>query len=343
VTYPAIADDHRAGTIARPYVFSFRNGNLTLLAQVSSAAYHGAQKGDKFAVVPSGTPAGPVIPGYFHAFMDDPHEDLFFRGLQENFRSIRDNGTYSDDEYLELITAFVQQIPYDTGAALLPDNPPRFPVETIVEGTGDCDDKSLLLAGLLSREGYDVALLFFVPEHHMAVGVRNASRNYRDTGYLYIETTHPYLVGEVPGTLNLSRNAAGGGEPAGIVILNSTPVVIPTGIGTRQYTSADDTAWILETGTRANARLSALRPGIRDCARQEGACNRTLVDEYNKNAEIHNYILLHRFDRAGTARYLRALEGQKAPPAPAEKGPACPWPGLSWSILGCTRITGPCS
>ena len=39
-------------------------------------------------------------------------------------------------------------------------NPAKFPIETVVDRARDCDDKSLLLAGLLSREGYSVACSF---------------------------------------------------------------------------------------------------------------------------------------------------------------------------------------
>ncbi len=63
----------------------------------------------------------------------------------------------SDDEYLELIAVYVQSLRYETQE----QNPAKFPIETVVDRAGDCDDKSLLFAGLLSREGYPVALLLF--------------------------------------------------------------------------------------------------------------------------------------------------------------------------------------
>ena len=43
---------------------------------------------------------------------------------------------------LELMAAYTQSLTYET----TPDNPTKYPVETVVEGAGDCDDKSVLLA-----------------------------------------------------------------------------------------------------------------------------------------------------------------------------------------------------
>ena len=342
VTLPAIADDHRTGTISRTYFFAFGMENVTLVSNVSSAAYHGAKKGDKFAVAPPGIAIESLIPDYFRAFIDDPHQDRFFQDLVAGFRSLRDRGQYSDDEYLELMTVFVQDIPYDTDAGIHPDNPARFPVEIFVEGTGDCDDKSLLLAGLLSREGYDVALLFFAPEHHMAIGVRNASHPFRNTGYMYVETTHLSLVGEVPENLNLSQKYKETEEPVFITVLNSTPVVIPVGSGTRQYTGAGETGYILSQKQVSDEKILSLRQLVNNTLVNTTA-NQTLVADYNRYAEIHNYIVRHRYDRAGTYRYLRSLEPAPATPRPVVTVAACPWPGFAWNFSGSRIIPGLCS
>ena len=109
------------------------------------------------------------------------------------------------------MTVFVQSLPYDTKSGVL-DSPPRFPVETFVDGTGNCEDKSVLLAGLLSREGYDVVLFLFLPEHHIALGIRNSSYSFQDTGYTYIETTGTLLVGEVPSELAIPEKYEPGRE-----------------------------------------------------------------------------------------------------------------------------------
>ena len=73
--------------------------------------------------------------------------------------------------------------------------PAKFPIETYVDKSGDCADKSLLLAGILSREGYNVALLSFPKESHMAVGVVCPGADYKNTGYAFVETTQLSFVG----------------------------------------------------------------------------------------------------------------------------------------------------
>ena len=198
VTYPSIAENHQPGMVNTSSTFRFQEENVTIRANVSTALYEGARNGIKYAVAPPGSPVEELAPGYYRAFVNDPRQETLYTGLLQQFRSIRTEYRLTDDEYLELMTVFVQNLPYDQEAGLHPDTPPRFPVETVVDGTGDCDDKSVLLAGLLSREGYDVALFLFIPEHHMAVGVRNESHQFRDTGYMYIETTYTALVGDVP-------------------------------------------------------------------------------------------------------------------------------------------------
>ena len=65
------------------------------------------------------------------------------------------------------MAVYVQSLRYES----IHQNPAKFPVETIVDSAGDCDVKSLLLARLLAREGYSVALLSFEPEAHMPIAV----------------------------------------------------------------------------------------------------------------------------------------------------------------------------
>jgi len=82
---------------------------------------------------------------------------------------------------------------------------PKYPLETLVEKKGDCEDQSILAAALLAAMGYEVALLIL--PIHVALGVagfdnRPGSRVvHRANGvrYLYTETTAAnWLPGEVP-------------------------------------------------------------------------------------------------------------------------------------------------
>jgi len=86
----------------------------------------------------------------------------------------------------------------------------KFPVETLVEQKGDCEDTSVLYASILDNLGYDTALLFYQWEEkdrkfgHLAVGVNIPDYNGdyildNNKKYYYCETTNKILnVGQIP-------------------------------------------------------------------------------------------------------------------------------------------------
>jgi len=87
---------------------------------------------------------------------------------------------------------------------------PRYPIETLLEGKGDCEDVAILCAAILVRLGLDVVLLYYVRDEktaHMAFGVAGSSKlkgNYikdPSTGknYYYGEATAKgWVLGEIP-------------------------------------------------------------------------------------------------------------------------------------------------
>ncbi|MEL7401218.1 MAG: hypothetical protein AAFN68_11715, partial [Pseudomonadota bacterium] len=116
--------------------------------------------------------------------------------LMNKARSLK----YSEWQTINLIAAFVQHLDYkrETGEY------PRYPAETLVEGGGDCEDTSVLLAALLNYLGYDCILLS--PEGHMSVGLNITGFHgqyypYANKQYYYIETTGKnWKLGEIPST-----------------------------------------------------------------------------------------------------------------------------------------------
>ncbi|TAJ45667.1 hypothetical protein [Methanofollis fontis] len=333
--YPSItpiATD--GGTEESEFIFPFEEIRYRLRMPVDVTVYSGARTGSKSAILYGDIPDEEWMPGYYRAFIDDPHQESLYSGLLSAFSGIRDEQALDSDRYLEMITAFVQSIPYEThpeGA------PPKFPVETITERTGDCDDKSLLLAALLTRAGYDVALLDFLADAHMAVGVRSKENSYGSTGYAYIETTAFNFVGDVP------ENLADG------VHLTGEPLVIRIGEGNTTYGAGSQTASIIEREMEARAVIEEVGPGVAEhSARLQAAEERlrkereeiesllssgqtvrynTLVPGYNSQVaaynqdlgtygteaayydravRIYNYIVGHRYDRQGTYEWLRS-------------------------------------
>ena len=77
---------------------------------------------------------------------------------------------------------------------------PKYPIETLFDQGGDCEDSAVLLAKMLKLLGYGAVLL--VSEDHMAVGLQTSSNgNLSLDGiqYYYIETTEPgWRIGDVP-------------------------------------------------------------------------------------------------------------------------------------------------
>ncbi|HUK92757.1 MAG TPA: hypothetical protein VLU98_01835 [Methanomicrobiales archaeon] len=307
VIYPSIHPVEVEGTYRDVGTsFTFEGVPRSLSIPVNGTVYFGAQGAEKQALLTRDIPDSIFIPGYYLAFLNDPNQDEFYRDLIGAFREIKARDSLDDSEYLELMTVAVQSLPYETGGI---QTAPKFPIETYVDGRGDCDDKSLLLAGLLAREGYSVALFYFKPEAHMAVGVKGYGCEYQDTGYGYVATTNLSFVGVFNGQL------------AGGVNLTSAPVVIPVANGTRLYGECQETAAIenaLEkTDTRADsltrdlsslsARLSELRSQGRFAEYNQLLDQySSTVKAYDDDATVHNYIVQHQDDRKGTWAWLRA-------------------------------------
>lgn len=99
-----------------------------------------------------------------------------------------------DYDLAQLLVAFVQSIPYDANA-----KEAKFTVETLYNKTGDCDDKSILLAKLLSYAGYQTCLFIYEEGQHMAVGLKVDENTgaYKD-GYIFIEATGYNPIGNIP-------------------------------------------------------------------------------------------------------------------------------------------------
>jgi hypothetical protein len=308
VIYPSI---HPVGVTGGTYrdvgiSFTFEGEIQSLSIPVNGTVYFGAQHAQKEALLYRELPDSIFIPNYYLSFLNDSHQEEFFRELSGAFRNIRAKESLDDDEYLELLAVAVQSLAYETDGTV---TPPKFPIETYVDGKGDCDDKSLLLAGLMAREGYTVALFYFKPENHMAVGVTGYRCDYRDTGYGYVASTNLSFVGIPTGQL------------AGGVNLTSVPLVIPFANGTRLYGRCQETLAIQTALNRAGGQADSLSRDLATLSERMGVLRSQgrfaeynqlavrytdMLEEYNNNALAYNYILEHQDDRKGTYAWLRA-------------------------------------
>jgi hypothetical protein len=88
------------------------------------------------------------------------------RIVAEKMRQTVSNRTRSDENFANDVLKVIHQIPYAISDY-------KYPVETIVENSGDCDVVSFLAASLMKAGGLDVVLLIYrnLPGSHMNVGV----------------------------------------------------------------------------------------------------------------------------------------------------------------------------
>ena len=137
-------------------------------------------------------------------YVTDLSDDEYLAGLVSVFRKAAKEENLSDMDVVKMIVSFVQNLSYlpdkiETGY----DEYPKFPLETLADQGGDCEDTAILLASLLRELGYG-AVLIQLP-NHMAVGVKGSDSfpgTYYDVEgihYYYIETTSTgWGIGEVP-------------------------------------------------------------------------------------------------------------------------------------------------
>jgi hypothetical protein len=312
--------------------FPFEKTTVALTIPVNVSVYEGAKQAEKATTVYGNISETVWLSQSYRAMVQDPAQDSLYTALLADADTIRLQQKLSDDEYLEFIVVYIQSLKYETRE----QNPAKFPVETVVDRAGDCDDKSLLLAGLLSREGYPVALFLFGPESHMAVGVGSDDYLYKNTGYTFVETTNYSFVG-VP-TDKLGGN----------LTLYSDPVIIPISNGTKFYGSGSETRYIHDMYVLSDLKVKELEPQVKNMesdliSQQEkiaqlesqiqkirntgnsGSYNaqvavhnalvsdhnsqlnayRQLFARYEKYALVHNYILEHMYDRKGVFEYVK--------------------------------------
>jgi hypothetical protein len=222
-----VGDVSRVGHRTFTFNYAPESGNqmeYTFRVPVNMSVYYGARQMNIALPADSENPG--EIRKYIASFESDPAMEELYSGVLTQLRSARyRNGGYlSDDEYLELIVAFVQQIPYVEN----PSPKRKYPIEVIYDKGGDSDEKSLLLVNLLAREGYDTTLMVFEDLGYETTGIRvikevpdSSLKVFTDgkKDYLFIDAGLPRFIGSVP---EIYQTA-------------SEPAIYPVGTGTKSY------------------------------------------------------------------------------------------------------------
>lgn len=129
----------------------------------------------------------------------------YLKSLATEIKNAASRDGYSEQDAALMTIAFVQSLPYTSDSVTTGyDEYPRYPLETLVDNGGDCEDTSILTAALIKEMGYGVVLLEF--PRHMAVGIKGSDNypgtywEYMGSKYFYLETTGDnWNVGQVPG------------------------------------------------------------------------------------------------------------------------------------------------
>jgi len=158
----------------------------------------------------------------YSVYVTHPFDDEYLRTLIEKMNFIAISRDYTESEKVNLVISFVQSLPYTSDSVTTPyDEYPRYPLETLVDDGGDCEDTSILVSALLYGMNYDV-LLFGLPGH-MACGVYTQDvygtywlHNGRE--YFFLETTgEGWQIGDLPDDYK--------GKSAHLYVLKATPII----------------------------------------------------------------------------------------------------------------------
>jgi hypothetical protein len=231
-------DDSYTGTLTAEYTFPFKDSSVTLFVSVPASTYQGAGNAGSKTI-----PYTKILTlEYYNNIINDPLQEEMYAQILDQTDHVRTSWSLTDDEYVELLATFVQSIPYTTKEDY------RYPVETVIDKFGDCDDKSMLLIGLLTRAGYDAVLLVFEEESHATVGIKTTDTTaYPNTGgYAILETTSYSYVTDKSFTFEDGTS------------LESTPVVITAGEGTKTYTAGYQIGAILAYRDKAEEQINLL-------------------------------------------------------------------------------------
>lgn len=183
-----------SSTYEKTYEWDYDGHHWTWTLDIPAVLY------DAYREIPESTRDSNGIGGYGYLTTT---KDTYVRMLAEKLNETTNDLGYSSFDQVSFILAFVQSLPYTSDSVTTGfDNYPRFPVETLVDDGGDCEDTAILFATLTLILGYGT--VYINPEGHLAVGILGDNLGgsyytYNDKTYYYCETTGDgWTIGELP-------------------------------------------------------------------------------------------------------------------------------------------------
>ena len=207
---PQISENSNTITQTYPYVVNGQEGSIVLTLNKHWSDYF-ACRSDEFGSQhqifaktcnPSGDCTNSI---YFDSRMELINETKKYSALNPLIDAIKSKST-DPEMQARIAISLVQHIPYDNrderdyistnGAKMIHS---YSPYEVLYENKGNCVEKEVLLAGILNDLEFESALFQFSEDKHEMVGIGGSGNDqYQNTGYIIIETTIPYPIGEIP-------------------------------------------------------------------------------------------------------------------------------------------------
>lgn len=127
----------------------------------------------------------------YNEYFDD-YNNLVLKDFANKMQTIKQQRNFNDYQFITDILRFVQSIPYESDLQSTGHQEwPKYPIETLYENCGDCEDKAILLAGILKECGYDVS--FIQLTEHIVVGINvpyeGTYATYNNKNYIVLEAT----------------------------------------------------------------------------------------------------------------------------------------------------------
>ena len=177
------------------FEWSYKGNDWTASLDIPKSLY------DSYRSVPVSTRTRNGLAGYgFLTTTNDPYLQMVAEKLEEATQT----KNYESFDKVSFVLAFVQSLPYTSDSVTSGyDEYPRFPLETLVDNGGDCEDTSILFATLTLIMGFGT--VYINPPEHYAVGVLGEATlpgyyyTLNDEHYYYCETTgNGFEIGEIP-------------------------------------------------------------------------------------------------------------------------------------------------
>jgi hypothetical protein len=130
--------------------------------------------------------------------------DVYLEMVAEKLQEASSQEGFESYDEVSFVLAFIQSLPYTSDSVTSGyDEYPRFPLETLVDNGGDCEDTAILFATLTLIMGYGT--VYINPPEHYAVGILGEEGlpgyyfTYKNKRYYYCETTgEGWEIGDLP-------------------------------------------------------------------------------------------------------------------------------------------------